>query len=142
MAHHLSIFMENKPGKLDKVIGLLSDSGINLRAVSMASTGSFGIIKLLVTEPDRASDILQKAGVAVYRRKIIIAVVDDRPGGLHGLLRTLSSHDINLEDCYGFVIESGRRAAVVLEIEKFPEAETILLQAGVRTLKDEEIYSL
>ena len=142
MAHHLSIFMENKPGSLGRVIGLISGAGINLRAVSVASTGSFGIIRLLAADPGRAAELLQNNGFAVSRRRIIVALVDDRPGGLSGLLQILASAGVNVEDCYGFVVESGSRAAVVIEVEKFPEAESVLVNSGVKTLTDAEIYSL
>jgi len=71
-----------------------------------------------------------------------IAVIDDRPGGLHELLSALSARSINIEDCYGIVLEEGKRAAIVLDVERFPEAEAVLRARGVRLLDDRELGSL
>lgn len=142
MAYHLSIFVENKPGKLEKITKVLSDNGINLRAVSVASAGEFGVVKVLVNDPDRAFALLKGQNLTVSKRRIIIAVIDDRPGSLHNLLVTLSSNRINIEDCYGFVLEDKKTAAIVVEVEKYPEAEKVLARNAVRTLTETEVYSL
>jgi hypothetical protein len=142
MAYHLSIFVENKPGKLEKITKVLSDNQINLRAISVASSGDFGVVKVLVNDPDKAYAALKAERITVSKRKIIIAVIDDRPGGLHNLLVTLSSNHINIEDCYGFVLEDKKTAAIVLEVEKYPEAEKILSKVNIKVLGDEQIYSI
>lgn len=142
MAQHLSIFVENKPGKLEKITRILGDARINIRAVSLASGGSFGVLKLLVGNPEAAAAALTKEHVTVSLRRIIVAVVDDRPGSLHEVLATLSSGGINIEDCYGFVLENKKTAAVVVEVEKAPAAAQVLAQRGIRVLTDEEIPTI
>jgi len=141
MAYHLSIFVENKPGKLEKITGILTENSVNLRAISVASSGQFGVVKILVNDPDKAFEALRKNHITASKRKISVAIVDDRPGGLHHLLTTLSSNRINIEDCYGFVLEDKKRAAIVVEVEKNPAAEQVLSAQGIQVLSDSEIYT-
>lgn len=142
MAQHLSIFVENKPGKLEKITRILGEAGINIRAVSLASGGSFGVLKLMVGNPAAAAEALTKEHLTVSLRRIIVAVVDDRPGALHDVLAALSAGGINIEDCYGFVLENKKTAAIVVEVEKDPAAAQVLAQRGIRVLTDEEIPTI
>ena len=142
MAHHLSIFMENQPGKLERITRILAEEKINLRAISLASGGDFGVLKILVTEPERAATVLREHKVTVSSRKIVMALIDDEPGGFHRVLELLSSNGLNLQDCYGFVLESRKTAAIVIEAENIPDAEQRLVAAGYQLLTDAEIYAL
>lgn len=134
--------MENKPGKLERITRILADAEINLRAISLASGGDFGVLKILVTEPERAAKVLREHMVTVSIRKIIMALIDDQPGGFHRVLELLSSSNLNLQDCYGFVLENRKRAAIVIEAESIPDAEERLVAAGYQLLTDTEIYTL
>jgi hypothetical protein len=142
MAWHLSVFVVNEPGKLEKITRVLSEAGLNIRAVSMASTGEFGVVRVLVNDPRRGLEALRDSRFTVAMRKILVAQIDDAPGAMHGLLVTLSAARVNVEDCYGFVIEEGKKAAIVFEVEKFPEAERALEGTGIHLLTDAEIYRL
>jgi hypothetical protein len=142
MAYHLSVFVVNEPGKLEKITRVLCDRGLNIRAVSMASTGEFGVVRVLVNDPDKGFDALKEAKFTVTRRKILVAEITDRPGAMHDLLVTLAAAKVNVEDCYGFVIEEGKRAAIVFEVEKVPEAEKALAGTTVHLVSDAEIYRL
>ncbi len=141
MAYHLSVFVENQPGKLEKITRALADAGQSIRAISMASAGEFGVVRILVPDPERGLAALKAAHLTVTRRRILVALIDDRPGALHELLGVLSSSGVNVEDCYGFVLEQAKRAAIVFEVEKVPEAER-LLSTKVRLVPDAEIYRL
>ena len=142
MAWHLSVFVVNEPGKLEKITRVLSDAGLNIRAVSMASTGEFGVVRVLVNDPDKGLEALKAHKFTVTKRRILVARIDDAPGAMHGLLTMLSAARINVEDCYGFVIEEGKRAAIVFEVEKFPEAERAIAGTGILLVSDSEIYRL
>lgn len=142
MAWHLSVFVVNEPGKLEKITRVLSEAGLNIRAVSMASTGEFGVVRVLVSDPDKGLEALKEHKFTVTKRRILVAQIDDAPGAMHGLLTTLSAARINVEDCYGFVIEEGKRAAIVFEVEKFPEAERAIAGTSIRLVSDSEIYHL
>jgi hypothetical protein len=139
MAFHLSIFVQNKPGQLEKITKILADNQINLKAFSMASAGDFGVVKVFVADVEKAYQALKTENITVSKRKILIAKVPDQPGGLYNLLNILSSNKINIEDCYGFVIENRREAATVVEVEKYPLAEEILRAQGVTILTDQDL---
>lgn len=139
MAFHLSVFVQNKPGQLEKITKILADNQINLKAFSMASAGEFGVVKVVVNDIEKAYQLLKQENITASKRKILIAKVPDRPGGLHNVLTLLSANQINLEDCYGFVIENRKEAAVVLEVEKYPLAEEILRSHQVTILSDQDL---
>jgi hypothetical protein len=142
MAYHLSIFVVNEPGKLEKITRVLADNGLNIRAFSMASAGEFGVLRVLVNDPEKGYAALKEHHFTVTKRRILVAVIEDRPGALHDLLVTLSSNKVNVEDCYGFVLEEGKRAAIVFEVEKFPEAEKALTTTAIELVADGDIYKL
>ena len=110
MGVQLSVFLENKPGKLETITKILSDAGINIRGISMASEGEFGVLKVLVNDPGKAHEVLKKQHFTVSERNVVVAIVDDRPGALHDLLLTLSSQKINIEEITEIGIESLRKA--------------------------------
>ena len=142
MGVQLAVFLENKPGKLETITKILAETGVNIRGISMASEGEFGVLKVLVNDPAKAHQALKREHFTVSERNVVVAIVDDHPGALHDLLLTLSSHKINIEDCYGIVLEEGGRAAIVLDIEAYPQAEKVLVDHGTRLLTDSELYSL
>ena len=101
MAYHLSVFVVNEPGKLEKITRVLSEKGLNIRAISMASTGEFGVVRVLVNDPDRGLEALREHRFTVTRRRILVALIDDRPGAMHDLLVTLerlleARHHVNI----------------------------------------------
>ena len=140
MAYHISVFLENNPGKLEKITTILSENNINLRAMSLASSGDFGVMKLLVDDPDKSFDVLKENKIAVTKRQIIGVVVDNVPGSFNKLLLTLASNKINIEDCYGFLLSNGTTAAIVLEIENYPDTAKLLCDKGFDVLSSEKIY--
>jgi hypothetical protein len=142
MAYHLSVFVVNEPGKLEKITRVLAEKGLNIRAVSMASTGEFGVVRVLVDDPDRGLAALKEARFTVAKRRILVALIGDRSGAMHELLVSLSAARLNVEDCYGFVMEERKRAAIVFEVEKFPEAEKAIAGTGIHLVSDSEIYRL
>jgi hypothetical protein len=142
MAYHLSVFVSNEPGKLEKITRVLAEAGLNIRAVSVASAGEFGVIRVLVNDPDRGFEELKKHSFTVTKRKILIALIDDAPGAMHNLLVTLDQGKVNVEDCYGFVIDEGKRAAIVFETEKPAEAEKVLAATKIRLVSDKEMFKL
>jgi hypothetical protein len=121
---------------------VLAEQSLSIRAISMASTGEFGVVRVLVNDPDKGLAALKEARFTVTKRRIVVALIPDTPGAMHELLVTLSSARVNVEDCYGFVIEEGKKAAIVLEVEKFPEAEKALAATAIHLISDAEIYKL
>ena len=110
-AYQLTIPVENKPGVLAKITSILARKSINIRSASITSFGEAGFINLLVNDPKLGYKALSKEGIPVELKEVIAVLIDDRPGGLDKLLKVLSSKNINIENGYGFVIESRKNAA-------------------------------
>jgi hypothetical protein len=140
IAYHISVFAENKPGRLDHITEILAQTNINIRAIKISDLGEFGVVKVLVNDPDTAYQALKDAGVSASKKEIVAVVVEDRPGGLHKVLKILTQHNINVEDAYGFVMHE--RAILVIEVANVEEAESLLEQSGLHLLSKEEIYAL
>jgi hypothetical protein len=131
----ISVFLENKSGRLAKVTKLLGDNGINIRALSIADTSDFGILRLIVNDPDRAVQILKAGDFTVSETDIIAVQVPDQPGGLAQILALLDSHKLNIEYMYAFVGKSGANAVVVFRVEDLDHSLAILQQEGVPLLE-------
>lgn len=142
MAHQISVFAENKPGRIERTTRVLEEAGVNIRAITIATSGSFGVINLLVDAPDTAYAALAGEGLSVSKREIVAVLMDDRPGGLHRVAEILGGEGINIDDAYGFVVEDKKRAVLVVEVEKIPAAIELLKARGLATLTDDEIYAL
>ena len=140
MAYHLSVFAANEPGKLEGITRALADKGLNIRAISVASAGQFGVVRVLVNDPDKGLEALKDAGLTAAMRRIMVALIDDKPGEMHQLLVTLKASGLNVEDCYGFVM--GKKAAIVFETESSPQAEQALSKTRIHLISDAEIYKL
>lgn len=142
MAQQLSVFVDNKPGRLNAVTAVLRDQGINIRAMTIADHRDYGVAKLLVSDPQRALAMLAEQGFAVALKPVSAVALEDRPGGLHELLDLLAEHRINVLDAYGFVITPGRQAVWCMEVAD-PEVVARLITAhGLRLLADSELYRL
>ncbi len=138
----ISIFLENKSGRLAEVTRVLADAGINIRALSLADTADFGILRLIVNDTEKAKQVLKENGFTVGKTEVIGVEVPDRPGGLAGILEVLQKEDINVEYMYAFVQKSGDSAIIIFRFDELDRAIEALQKAGVRVLKGEEIYAL
>lgn len=142
IAHQLSIFAENKPGRLAAVTRVLAKEKINIRATTIATSDTFGVINLVVDDPERAEAALSEAGMTVHLREVLAVVIPDRPGGLDTLTQLLASEDINIENAYGFVLESNEKAIFVVEVDQIDRTEKILEKHGFQTLDEEALRQL
>ena len=136
----ISIFLENKSGRLADVTRVLADNDINIRALSIADTNDFGILRLIVNTPEKAWKVLKEKGFTVSETEIIAVRIPDRPGGLAGILNILEKNQINIEYMYAFVGKSGTDAVVVIRIENIDRAIELLQKEGVSLLSGKEIY--
>ena len=110
MPHQLSIFAENKPGKIEKITGIIAEGQINIRAVTISDAGDYGIIKLLVDNPERGFELLKSENIAVNLKEIIAVKIEDKIGGLHEISKVLRENNINVNDSYGFITEPKKEA--------------------------------
>jgi len=137
----VSVFIENKPGRLAEVTRLLGGAGVNIRALSLADTADFGVLRFIANDPDAAKKVLHNAGLTVRETPVLAVEVPDEPGGLAGALACLDSAGLNVEYMYAFVEKAGGGALVVLRVEATAAAEEALRAGGYKTL-GEEVYDL
>lgn len=138
----ISVFLENKSGRLAEVTGILAREGVNIRTLSLADTADFGILRLIVNRTEVADRALKSAGFTVAKTEVIALEVPDVPGGLAGILSILDASKINVEYMYAFARQSAGKAIVIFRFDELDKAIQVLLGAGVRVLKGEEVYAL
>ncbi|MGW8323806.1 MAG: ACT domain-containing protein [Thermodesulfobacteriota bacterium] len=138
----LSIFLENKSGRLAEVTRLLGASGINTRALTLADTTDFGILRLIVNDNAEALRVLKKAGFTVGKTEVVAIEVPDRPGGLAEILDRLGSAGINVEYMYAFVEKSGDDAVVIFRFDDIDQAIELLRKSGVEIMDEKKVYLL
>lgn len=138
----ISVFLENKSGRLASVTEMLGANDINIRALSIADTTDFGILRLIVNEPDKAFKTLKDNGFAVSATDVIAVEVDDTPGGLGTVLKILDDAGVNIEYLYAFCEKSSKDALVVFRVEQIDDAINVLQNKGISVLKGEDVYQL
>lgn len=138
----ISVFLENKAGRLSEVTAILSEAGINIRALSLADTSDFGVLRLIVNNSDKALDALKNNGFSVGVTDVVAVEVTDRPGGLHHILEMLQQAQINVEYMYAFVQQSGKNAVMIFRFDRINEAIEILQKDGIAVVDGEKLYDL
>lgn len=136
----ISVFVENSPGKLAEIFETLAAQDIDLRAMSIADTSSFGILRLIADKPQKALGILTDAGYLVQVTKVIPIAVEDIPGGLAKAIRVLSDADISVEYTYAFVGHKTGSAYVIFRVEDNDRALSVLKKNGIRIVTIEGMY--
>src|SRR4030042_2257798 len=134
----ISIFLENKSGRLAEVTSVLSEAAINIRALYLADTADFGILRLIVNDTEKARQALKDHGFTVEKTKVVAIEVPDRPGGLSSILNTIKDEGINVEYMYAFVEKSGENAIVIFRFDEIEKSINILRQGGGRILGGEK----
>lgn len=142
IAKQLSIFAENKPGKLAAVTSILAKEKINIRATVISTSDTFGVISLIVDDPKRAEDALAKAGMMVRLRDVLAVLIDDRPGGLDRLTQLLFKEGVNINNAYGFVLESRKKAVFVLDVDQIDKAAKLIEKNDFKTLDVEALSAI
>ena len=130
----ISIFLENRAGRLAEVTRVISEAGVNIRALSLADTSDFGILRLIVTDSEKAKTVLKEKGFTVGRTTVIAIEVEDKPGGLHHILTTLSETGINVEYMYAFVQQAGKNAIIIFRFDRTDQAIEALKDTGVKII--------
>jgi len=138
----ISVFLENKPGALADVTRILGESGVNIRALSLADTKDFGILRLIVNDNEKAKDVLGPRGFTVRKTEVVAVEVPDRPGGLAEILKVLAEANINVEYLYAFVQQSGENAIIIFRFDETDRAIAALAQKKVRILEGKKVYTL
>ncbi len=138
----VSVFLENKSGRLAAVTDKLSRHNINIRALSIADTSDFGILRLIVNQPEEAYQVLKEEGFTASMTEVIGVAMPDEPGGLANVLEILKERGVNIEYLYAFVGSACDDALVIFRVENIDDAIEVLQQKGVNILTGKEVYSL
>ncbi len=138
----ISVFLENKWGRLAEVTNLLGENEVNIRALCIADTSDFGILRMIVDNPKKAYNILLENEYTVSQTDVIAVEVEDRPGGLAKILNTLKERMINIEYLYCFIEKSKKTAINIMRIEDIDKTIVILKEKGIKILTEEEIYNI
>ncbi|MGD0275323.1 MAG: ACT domain-containing protein [Syntrophales bacterium] len=134
LIEQISVFAENRPGRLAAVTRILAKEKINIRAISISTSDTFGVINLIVNKPKYARQALSRAGMMVHPRKVLALMIGDDPGSLDHLTQLLAGGNININNAYGFIIEPSHRAVFVIDADEAKKAEKLAEDAGFKTI--------
>ncbi|MGD9331374.1 MAG: ACT domain-containing protein [Desulfobacterales bacterium] len=141
-AEQISVFLENKAGRLCEVTGVLAAAQVNIRALALADTSDFGVLRLIVDDTEKAKQALKKAGFTVGKTNVLAVEVPDRPGGLYDILHLLQSSNINVEYMYAFVQQSGSNAVMIFRFDNTEDALNVMQEKGLRVIDGKTLYSM
>ena len=141
-AKQLSVFIENREGRLDEVLAVIKSANVNIMSLSLADTSEYGLLRLIVSDPAKADAALKANGFSSMLTDVLVVRLDNKVGSLQSFLAALAKTDINLEYMYGLTIEKEGKASLVIKASDFAKASAILLKSGAELLTAEEIAKL
>jgi hypothetical protein len=142
LIQQISVFLENKPGRLACVAEALRNSKINIRALTIADTSDFGILRMIVNKPVEALDILKKAGFTVKANTLIAVQIDDREGIFYDIMKLCDESKLNVEYTYSFVDQTSNKAILFLRFENPEKAIDVFIKRGYKLLSNEEVQKI
>lgn len=141
IVEQISIFLENKAGRLLEVTSALAEAHINIRALSLADTSDFGILRVIVDDTEKAKLVLKERGLTVGRTSVVAVEVKDQPGGLDHILDVLGKENINVEYMYAFVQREGSNATLIFRFDRTDQALEVLQAHNIPVLPAERLYA-
>jgi hypothetical protein len=144
MAKQLTIFVENRPGRLQSIADNLRKNNIDIRAFTIQDRGDYGLLRLIVNKPSEAYLAMADVGCACALKDVLAVSVPDQPGNFYKLTAALAANGINVLDAYGFVLQPHQTGICCMEVDRpqMAKAEDVVRQAGFAVLEDEELYGL
>lgn len=142
MIKQISVFVENKKGRLAKITEVLGEAGIDLIALSIADTTNFGIMRCIVNDPDKAIQLLKQNGFTASTTEVFVVEVTDKPSGLADVLKVLDQADISVEYLYSFVRTPNENALILFRVEDIENAVVQLKDSGVKLLEAKDVYQI
>ena len=138
----IAVFLENKSGRLAEITSILADNGINIRALSVADTADFGILRLIVDKVDQAKTVLKDNGFTVGGTTVIAVQVEDKTGGLASVLKIIDKAELNVEYMYSIVNKLFDGAILIMRFDEVDKAILILKDNDITILTGEQIYAM
>ena len=142
MAIQISVFIENKEGRIKKAIDTLANAGVNIRALSVGDTTKYGILRLIVSDNEKAIKSLEDDGFIVKESEVIVIAVPDKPNGLNSTLTILDDANINLEYIYAFVSSNPDEAIVAMKVEDTQKAIDVFEKSNTKILSEEDLEKI
>lgn len=142
LVKQISVFVENKSGRLAEIIGILGKNGIDISALSIADTTDFGILRLIVNDPPKAEAVLKENGMVVKTTEVIAMAVEDKPGGLASALDIISGAGLTIEYMYAFIGKSDVGALVIVRVDKPETAVKLMEESGINIIDAKDVYRL
>lgn len=142
LSEQISVFIENKEGRLAEVTAILRDAGVNIRALSLADTTDFGVLRLIVNDTDAAEKALKKEGFTVGKTKVLAVEVKDEPGGLNRVLDPLCTREVNVEYMYAFANPKCQNAIMIFRFDDPGKALEILAENKIKVIDGKELCTL
>ncbi|ALT68415.1 hypothetical protein [Methanobrevibacter millerae] len=142
MAIQISVFIENKEGRIKKAIDTLANAGVNIRALSVGDTTKYGILRLIVSDNEKAIKSLEDDGFIVKESEVIVIAVPDKPNGLNSTLAILDDANINLEYIYAFVSSNPDEAIVAMKVEDTKKAIGVFEKSNAKILSEEDLEKI
>ncbi len=141
MTFQVSVFLENRLGRLEKVTAVLREAEINIRSIHLNHTANdWGILNLVVSRPELACQKLNESGMSAALREIVVLKMDDKPGGLDVLLKAIAAAGVNFTNAYGRIVNGGGSAFFMVDVQDIPEARSRLAGAGLEVIEDAQVY--
>ena len=137
----ISIFLENTGGRIAEVTTILSAASVNIRALSLADTTDFGVLRLIVDDNEKAEKALKDHGFSVGKTSVAAVAVEDKPGGLNRILILLAEADLNVEYMYALQ-QSGGHAVMIFRFDNIDDAVKLLEREGIRVYKSSEVAAM
>lgn len=138
----ISLFVENRPGRMAKVAKTLSDAGVNIRALTIAEAGDFGVIRMVVDDPEKGHRVLKESAFTVSTTDVLAVEMKDTPGGLYEIVNTLGQSGVNVDYAYAFVTAKAQKAMLILRVDDIAKARVVLGGKGVKMATREEIQAI
>ncbi|MEF9988942.1 MAG: ACT domain-containing protein [Christensenellaceae bacterium] len=138
----ISVFVENKKGRLYSLTKTLAQNGIDLKALSIADTSNFGILRCIVNDPQKALKIIKEANFTASVTEVLAIEVEDKPGGLAEVLGILNDSEISVEYLYSFVGTRSDNALIIFRVEEVEKALEVLKNSGLKILTEEMVYNI
>ena len=141
-AKQLSVFIENREGRLEEVLAVIKNAGVNILSLSLADTSEYGLLRLIVSDPAKGDAALKEKGFSSMLTDVLVVRLDNKVGSLQAFLSEISKKDINLEYMYGLTIEKEGKASLVIKTSDLAAASDILLKAGAELLTAEDLAAI
>ena len=137
----LSVFVENKPGRLQHILKVLAGAAINIQTLTIAEVSDFGILRLIVDRPDEAHAALRADHITCSKTEVLAVVLDDSPGALYRLMEAFSKRELNIEYMYAYANPAQSSSIMIFRFENLDKAQTALLEEGIQLVPRADIHS-